>query len=738
MSFLSAIFIWALPLAAAPIVIHLLHRRQQRVIRWGAMQFLVDSMQRRRRIWRIDDWLLMLLRCAALLALVLALARPLVRAAWLGVGPQRDIILVLDVSMSMSRVGNDDTPFDRLKQQADDVLDRLTDHDSLQVVLAAATPLWQTSDAVTNGSDEFASLRARLAALQPSQGPGDLLAAIEQALATEPGEDAQSRLVTVISDGRARGMPADGEIAAARLQQQLRSATVPTVVNFIDVAGDADDVHNLGLDRIESDRVLAGVGEPIILKAQVTNYGTRPAQPAELRWMLGDETINTSFTEALEPGRSTTITIEHAIDEPSLHVLTCVLESRDELPADNQARLILEVRDRVPVLVVASADAVESVDEEARYVMAALGRGDAADVRNSARSTFFEPTLIDADELEQTALTPYFGIVFTDAPPLTEEALKQLLEFVDRGGGLWLALGSDSDAAEFNPFLGIDGGLSPVVVENAVGDETAEGEFTSLHPPSTSQPVVGLLGDTARLDIQDARILRHWPLKPRRQDLKLSVLLETARGEPVAVEHFLGRGRIIVQAFPLTRAWSNVTLCKLVVSFVQESLRYLVQPAITAHNLSINEPLVWRRTGVGQIDEVTLQAPLQEPIALAAEAEREGAVYRYFGTVYPGDYELTRSPEDPVVPFHVQRDAAESDLQPWPHAARLAFAAVPELQFADDALTWPGAVATKPATAPAWNWLLWALAAVLAIELAAICWFAWRKRAIRQIPAAAA
>src|SRR5262245_3300553 len=101
MTFLSAVFCWALPLVAVPIVIHLLHRRQQRVIRWGAMQFLVDSMRRRRRIWRLDDWLLMLLRTAALLALVLALARPLVRASWLGVGPQRDVILVLDVSMSM-------------------------------------------------------------------------------------------------------------------------------------------------------------------------------------------------------------------------------------------------------------------------------------------------------------------------------------------------------------------------------------------------------------------------------------------------------------------------------------------------------------------------------------------------------------------------------------------------------------------------------------------------------------
>ena len=737
MSFLSAVFIWALPLAAAPIVIHLLHRRQQRVIRWGAMQFLVDSTQRKRRIWRLDDWLLMLLRCAALLALVFALARPLVRAAWLGVGPQRDVILVLDASMSMGRIDGEQTPFDRLRQKTDAALHRLSDQDSLQVVLAAATPLWQTTDLVIKGSNEFESLRARLAALKPSEGPADLLAAIEQALTTEPGEDAQSRLVVVITDGRAQGMPDDEEIAAARLQQQIRSAPVPTVVNFVDVGSATEPTHNLGLDALESDRVLAGIGEPIVLKAQVTNYGTQRADPAEVRWAVGEETINTTFTEMLEPGRSTTVTIEHTFDQPGLQALTSVIDSDDELPEDNDARLILEVRERVPILIVASSDAVESAEGEARYALAALGQGDDIDARAAAQAAFFEPTLIEADELDRTMLDAYLAIVFTDAPPLGEQVARRLTEFVDRGGGLWLALGGDSDAAEFNALFAVEGGLSSVLAEATVGQEREDGEFTALHPPSTAQPAVGLLGDTARLDIQDARILRRWRLKPRQPETKLAVLLETSRGEPVAVEHFVGRGRVIVQAFPLSRAWSNLALCKLFVPYVQESLRYLVQPAVATHNLAINEPLVWRRHGAGQLADITLSAPLQEPITLAAEAEREGAVYRYFGTVFPGEYDLTPANGEPIVPFSVRRDPAESDLRPWSHELQTAFAAVPEVQFADDALSWPSRVTIKPASAPAWSWLLWALAAVVAVELAAICWFAWRKQAVHRLPAAA-
>ena len=42
MNFLSPAFLLALPLVAVPVVIHLLSRRQQKRIAWGAMRFLLQ------------------------------------------------------------------------------------------------------------------------------------------------------------------------------------------------------------------------------------------------------------------------------------------------------------------------------------------------------------------------------------------------------------------------------------------------------------------------------------------------------------------------------------------------------------------------------------------------------------------------------------------------------------------------------------------------------------------------
>src|SRR5919106_5793611 len=103
MSFLSTAFLLALPLVAVPVAIHLYRGRQRDVILWGAMQFLAAAVTKGRRWERLEELLLMMLRFGAVAALVLALAQPMVRSSWLRHDTGREVILVLDNSLSMSR-----------------------------------------------------------------------------------------------------------------------------------------------------------------------------------------------------------------------------------------------------------------------------------------------------------------------------------------------------------------------------------------------------------------------------------------------------------------------------------------------------------------------------------------------------------------------------------------------------------------------------------------------------------
>src|SRR5689334_7793428 len=105
MSFLAPAFFFGLAAIAVPVLIHLIQRERKEVIHFPSLMFLrkipYQSVKRR----KIHNWLLLLLRCAAIALIALAFSRPFftqdptkVAAAATGA---REIVILLDHSASM-------------------------------------------------------------------------------------------------------------------------------------------------------------------------------------------------------------------------------------------------------------------------------------------------------------------------------------------------------------------------------------------------------------------------------------------------------------------------------------------------------------------------------------------------------------------------------------------------------------------------------------------------------------
>src|SRR5687767_1380942 len=60
--------------AAVPVVIHLLNRRRYRIVEWAAMRFLLAAQRQNVRRLRLEQWLLLAIRCLVLMLLVAAMA----------------------------------------------------------------------------------------------------------------------------------------------------------------------------------------------------------------------------------------------------------------------------------------------------------------------------------------------------------------------------------------------------------------------------------------------------------------------------------------------------------------------------------------------------------------------------------------------------------------------------------------------------------------------------------------
>lgn len=108
MSLLAQLYLAGLATITLPLLFHFLRRSPRGVLPFSSLMFLTPSPPRLTRRSRIDHWLLLLLRAAALALLALAFARPFIRTesrlAWEQERGRRIAVLV-DTSASMRRAG---------------------------------------------------------------------------------------------------------------------------------------------------------------------------------------------------------------------------------------------------------------------------------------------------------------------------------------------------------------------------------------------------------------------------------------------------------------------------------------------------------------------------------------------------------------------------------------------------------------------------------------------------------
>lgn len=104
MSFLQPVFLLALPLAALPVIIHLIHLHRRRTVKWAAMMFLLTAQQMNKGFSRLKRILILALRVLAVLAVIFVVSRPLAGGLLGLLGGAPDTVMVLlDRSASMEQ-----------------------------------------------------------------------------------------------------------------------------------------------------------------------------------------------------------------------------------------------------------------------------------------------------------------------------------------------------------------------------------------------------------------------------------------------------------------------------------------------------------------------------------------------------------------------------------------------------------------------------------------------------------
>ena len=348
MSLLSPLsLIWFLPLGAAIVLLYLLKlKRKERTISSVLLwRDAVADIQANAPFQRLKKSLLLFLQLAALLMLVLAVARPFVRAR--GTSENR-IAVILDASASMQSTDVSPSRFDQAKSKALDVVKRMGPGDTMLVITAGAK-----THVVAPFSSDKRALAGAIGTLKPVDTPCSMRQAMVLALSLVAGKSAAPPRIVVFSDGL--------------FDPLVDLSPGKAVIDFVRIGRECDNVAITGMD---SRKTLSGDQQVFVslrsfssrkrdfnLEVYLTPLGRDfKSRPNGGRPNGGQDQLFDIREESLAPGEAKQeILIPPGMIPGGIDAggrVTAKLDVSDDLQSDNFASVYLTKRARLSILMV--------------------------------------------------------------------------------------------------------------------------------------------------------------------------------------------------------------------------------------------------------------------------------------------------------------------------------------------------------------------------------------------------
>ena len=576
-----------------PILIHLLSRQRRRPIEWGAMRFLLEALRRHRRRLRLEQALLLLVRCLVLFLLGAALARPFLESAGVfDVGGSRAVFLVVDNGLASSArtLDGSKTILSESVDNAVEVVEALGPGDSVGVITAARP----ARGVVVPPSSDHRAIIELLRSIEPSEAPTDLPGALPllRAALDELGPDGDRAAVYLLSDfrtGSARldeGLPAIAGAggAPALLARPAGQELLPNV-QIVSV----DPLRGLVLSQGEDGtgqvtvRLARWGGElpRDVTRVRLTGEGLGPVEPKVVQWAPGDPDGQVDFVVNLAGRGDGAVALSVVIDD-------------DALGADNVRHTVLTSRSRVRVLLIdrRSFGADPDLDRlrGGQWIHRALHPSD----RSPMDVVEADPAALDAADVRGVD-----AAIVTRPDLLADEGWDVLRGFVSTGGLLLVAPPGESNVHPWTDRLARGLGLPWRIALEVVEPETP----LSLAGEQPASELLSLLsGDLVEL-VRPVSVDRFLPVDETQT--RAQTVLRFADGSPMIIagsplrggdttppegaDEATWDGLVVYLAVSPDLDWTNLPTQPLMVPLLHELIKQGVGIIQTAQRYTVGE-----------------------------------------------------------------------------------------------------------------------------------------------------
>jgi hypothetical protein len=616
MSFLAPLFFAALAGLAIPVLIHLIQREKKQIQPFPSLMFVrqipYKSIQRR----RIHNWLLLLVRMAALALIIAAFTRPFfsggdgTNAAGQGA---REVVILLDQSYSLGYADR----WERARAAAHEVVNGLGASDRGSLVLFSTG-----AEIALRSSVEREPLTAAISSTKPGSGATRYAPALKVAGSILAESGLPRREVVLISDFQRNGWRGE---EGARLPAGTLLTPVP-------VSG-ATDQPNVSVTAVSLARSTFSNQERVAVTAAVVNRSTRASTGNPLTLEIGGRPIQTQQLNVAAEGTASVTFDPFTVTARNMRGTVRI--ASDGLPADNAFHFVVSPAEPLRIVLVDSGSASAGL-----YLSRALAIGDAPR---------FETVSRQADTVSDEDLRRASVVVLNDVT-VPAGLGRRLARFVDEGGGLLVALGPRATWPQ-------DADVLPAALLQPI--DRTRGDAGRVGALEFGHPVFEPFRAPRSGDFSGTRFYGYRNVTPV---AGAQILARFDAGTPALLERRVGRGRVLLWTSTLDLSWSDLPLKPVYLPFVHQSVRHLA---------SYSQPAPWLT--VGQVlDPTTGTAGGTTPsgrVALTPSGRRlplddEGA--EVLSLNEPGFYSVrggeTGDTEVGVVASNV--DPAESDLTP--------------------------------------------------------------------------
>jgi hypothetical protein len=412
MQFVFPAFLAALAVLAIPVIIHLFYFRRFKKVYFTNVRFLKEVKEETSNRQKLRNLLVLLMRCLAITAMVLAFAQPFIPLSSGVKKGEKAVSVFVDNSFSMNSLSKDAPLLELAKQRARDIVNAFAVEDRFQIL-----------------TNDFEGRDQRLVSKE------DALNRIEE-IRTGPASRDLSKVLTRQQQCLNTGKQ-ENKIAYVVSDFQTNIADVTnfrdTLIEVKLVPMRAVQERNVSVDSVWFENPVQILNQPANLLVKLSNRSDEEA--SEIRLALRHDGQSKPVGSISIPARSSKLdTVSFNILHPGWHEAKL---SVTDYPVqfDDDYYLAFHVAERINVL------SVNGLQPNKHLENAFLG------------ARYFRLDNANAGALDYSKFPDYQLVVLNELPNVSSGLANELKTFVQNGGNVLVFPAPTADLNSYNAFL---------------------------------------------------------------------------------------------------------------------------------------------------------------------------------------------------------------------------------------------------------------------------------------------